>query len=315
MAKKFLLSFLACLLISTVLLGIDHAVADTVCDSAAAGTSGCFFSRGVHNEYLCDSGSIDCSPSRNATDPQDPEYSDWWISDWTMYRIFQNYEDNPPPYNNPPEGLAPDDYEVSYGTTYYDATYIPDDGDGIGAMREDYLERCLPLFPTGNEYSCSYISLGNKAYFLKYEDESLNVTTANICLFSPGNHPPERDFIQHLPYSPEDSERLNDSVLAYRDEAIDDAEDLFGYAFNKQTEEDGYQYPQSFYFSGNRDPNNGTYAPIISQHYSNFRVEKPELQIWSEIEQKVKTSSSAGDLCQLPDSKSVSHGYSQSLIK
>ena len=47
-----------------------------------------------------------------------------------MYRVFRNYEANPPPYASPPAGLAPSDYEVSHGATYYDSTYVPADGDG-----------------------------------------------------------------------------------------------------------------------------------------------------------------------------------------
>ena len=36
-----------------------------------------------------------------------------------------------------------------------------------------------------------------------------------ICLFSDLNHPPRRDFIKHLPYSPGDSQRLGGRVQAY----------------------------------------------------------------------------------------------------
>lgn len=60
------------------------------------------------------------------------------ISDWTMYRVMNNYEKNPPPYSNPPSTLTPADYTVSKGTSYYDTGYIPADGDGFGAMMEHY---------------------------------------------------------------------------------------------------------------------------------------------------------------------------------
>ena len=107
-----------------------------------------FFTMGVHNDYLCDK--IDCMPERSKTDPSDPLYPEKWISEWTMFTVSKNYENNPPPYTNPPSTLSPDDYRVSYGATYYDSTYVPADGDGVGAMMEHYEEYCLPIFPIEN---------------------------------------------------------------------------------------------------------------------------------------------------------------------
>ena len=94
-----------------------------------------------------------------------------------------------------------------------------------------------------------------------------------VCLFSPLNHPPRRDFIGHLPYSAGDSARLHDRVQGYsfwvsgangqpiqvgvspdrtKDQAI-----MFGYAFDSRPARDRadpkaepYRHPQSFYFSG-----------------------------------------------------------------
>lgn len=73
-------------------------------------------------------------------------------------------------------------------------------------MEEHYVKRCLPIFPIPNNFTCSFISLGRIAYFVTYpEDRPQGMPP--VCLFSPDNHPPKRDFIEHLPYSLGDSSR------------------------------------------------------------------------------------------------------------
>ncbi len=130
-----------------------------------------------------------------------------------MYRVFNNFDAFPPPYANPPAGLTPGDYEVSYGTSYYDSTYVPADKDGTGAMMEYYDKRCLPIFPFDNKFSCAFVSLGNKAYFLRYADRPPE--TPQCCQFSLKNHPPRVDFIKHLPYNAAESRHVGDSLQAY----------------------------------------------------------------------------------------------------
>ncbi|MGL1446916.1 hypothetical protein ACSTIZ_00215, partial [Vibrio parahaemolyticus] len=72
---------------------------------------------------------------------------------------------------------------------------------------EHYEKKCLPIFPMENNYSCSFISLGPIAFFVTYDDRPKDMP--KVCLFSPLNHPPARDFIKHLPYSLGDSMRTN----------------------------------------------------------------------------------------------------------
>ncbi|WP_268411462.1 hypothetical protein [Alteromonas sp. a30] len=244
-----------------------------------------FFTMGVHNDFGCDQ--ENCLPERKAGEPSDPKYPAQWISDWTMFRVTNNYQDNPPPYTNPPSTLDENDYTVSYGTSYYDSTYIPEDGDGKGAMMEHYDGYCLPIFPReNNNYTCSFVSLGNKAYFLTYKDDRPE-GMEECCLFSPQNHPPEQDFIKHLPYSDLRSAQLDDSVQAYGIELPSpNGPILFGYAFNRQASPDThtgkmYRHPQSFYFSGDTTKAN---APIVSQNYTNFRAEKPDPKTtWDQV--------------------------------
>ena len=248
-----------------------------------------YYNHGVHNDSGCPT-PLSCVYERGADEPSDPWFPKWWVSDWTMYRVFKGFEKNMPPYASPPEGLTPDDYEISHGTTYYDSTYIPQDRDGYGAMMEHYDKKCLPIFPFSNDYTCSFVSLGNKAYFLTYDDRPADMPAC--CLFSPENHPPRRDFIRHLPYSAEDSEHLDGSLQAYS-MTVGPMHILFGYAFQKEATPDiydskaaPYRHPQSFYFSGVPVLDGKPFAPIVSQNYEGFRMEQPSPKdTWDQVAQ------------------------------
>ena len=275
-----------------------------------------FFTMGVHNDYMCDE--VNCTPKRSETDPSDPAFPEQWVSDWTMFTVSKNYQNNQPPYTNPPATLKPDDYSVSYGATYYDSTYVPEDDDGTGAMMEHYEDYCLPIFPIKNNYTCSFISLGNKAYFLTYaKDRPIDMPAC--CLFSPENHPPRRDFVKHLPYSAERSKHLNNSVQAYATEVNSPAGPiLFGYSFYKQATSDTftkekYRHPQSFFFSGSVPVVN---APIVSQNYTNFRAQAPDpAKTWSQVKAMCPATPVACQLFNPPNkenkkaSKPVSSGW------
>jgi hypothetical protein len=235
-----------------------------------------------------------CRYVRGPGEPPDPHYPEYWTSSWTMYRVFNNYVDNPPPYDGRPpasmkEGI---DYEVSYGASYYDSTWRGPYGEG--AMQEFYQKRCLPIFPISNHFTCSFISLGDVAYFVTYPEDR-PVGMPPVCLFSKRNHPPRRDFVAHLPYSTGDSQRLGPGAQGYSfwigpvngkpiqtgaspDRTADQAI-LFGYAFAPVA---GTLQPSSFYFSGYPLP--PADAPIVSQNYTNFTVTKPDpAKTWDQV--------------------------------
>jgi hypothetical protein len=239
----------------------------------------------------------DCLYQRGPGEPSDPLYPEYWSAKWTMYRVFRDYVDNPPPYDgNPPSSLKEGtDYQVSYGATYYDSSWRGPNGEE-GAMMEHYDEWSLPIFPMNNHFASSFISLGNTAYFITY-DKDRPEGMPPICLFSDLNYPPARDFIKHLPYSKGDSERLGGRVQAYSfwtnpdpkkppiqvgasPDRTADRSVLFGYAFRSAWEPDAvnnsaapYRHPHSFYFSGY--PLTPPNAPIVSQNYTEFAMTRP----------------------------------------
>ena len=244
-----------------------------------------YYSGGVHNDKGCLPPQT-CIHRRKPENRGDPHYPQWWTSKWTMYRVFSNYDRFPPrtPRHRPVWTLRT--IRVSYGASYYDATYLPPDQDGSGAMMERYEKFCLPIFPSANNFSCAFVSLGNKAYFLRFEDRPWHAGLLPILLH---NHPPTRDFIKHLPYNAQQSTHLGGSVQAYSRQ-IGPQKILFGCAFEKQARSDepgnpqapAYRHPQSFFFSGS--PTTPPDAPIVSQNYTDFRADQPDpRETWDKI--------------------------------
>ena len=236
----------------------------------------------------------DCKYPRKPGEPSDPLWPIYWQSNWHMYRIYKHYESFPPPYDGaPPEELIDGtDYQVSTGASFYDSTYRGPWGER--AMEERYDDFCLPIFPMENDFSCRFVSVGDKAFF--FADEGRPHHVPAVCLFSPLNYAPARDFISHLPYSAADSRRIGPGgqgysfwvsgstgdvvqVGAYPDRTADQAI-LFGYGF--QPNADGKMQPQSFYFSGY--PLEPAYAPIVSQNYIDFEETQPASDRWKEVE-------------------------------
>jgi hypothetical protein len=269
---------------------------------AAAGSDpdNVYATYGVHNDsHRSDCTYPTCVYTRGPNEPTDPTYPPYWTSHWAMYRVFNNYRTHLPPYAGAPPLPLQDivDYQKSWGTTYYDSEWQAPRGHG--AMEEHYEKYCLPIFPFANNYTCSFISLGDTAFFVTYDDRPSWMPP--VCLFSPRNHPPERDFIKHLPYAVGDSRQLNFAVQGYSfwvsqngailqtGAAPDQTQNggiLFGYAFDSQPTPDRadktappYRHPQSsFYFSGVPKlpdvplPN----APIVSQNYIDFAMVRPD---------------------------------------
>jgi hypothetical protein len=260
---------------------------------------------GVHNSaHANECATADCTYQRKPGEPTNPTFPPYWSSNWTMYRVFNNYAKNPPPYDGkpPPPLVEGQDYEASQGATYYDSTWQGERGQG--AMMEYYEKRCLPIFPISNHYTCAFISLGKTAYFVTYpEDRPKGMPP--VCLFSPDNHPPGLDFIKHLPYAAADGERLGGKVQGYSfwvdhatgkpiqvgvsPDRTEDGAIMFGYAFESTPRPDSvektlapYRHPQSFYFSGVPiDPPN---APIVTQIYTDFAMAKPDpAKTWAQV--------------------------------
>ena len=234
-----------------------------------------------------------CVYPRAPGEPADPIWPEYWQSNWTMYRVHRNYDKYPPPYpGKPPAALKEGvDYQASRGASFYDSTW--QSVSGQGAMAENYDKFCLPIFPIENNFSCKFISLGDMTYFVAGEGRP--DWMPRVCLFSPKNHPPARNFISHLPYSAADSRRLGRGGQAYSfwvnaadghvmqvgasPDRTKDGGILFGYGF--RADKRGRILPQSFYFSGySLAPAN---APLATQIYEGFAATRPAPDTWKEV--------------------------------
>jgi len=276
--------------------GLDTTKVDSAEDNAPERTAPKIYATfGVHNppSYSpCDN--YDCLQRRPEGTPSDPLFPPQWVSDWVMYTVHDGYQRSPPPYPMDIESVGITDYTKSHGTTYYDGSFTHPLYPGEGAMMEYYEERCLPIFPIKDDYTCAFVSLGNTAYFLTPDENNRPADMPACCLFSPLNHPPRRDFIKHLPYSPADSARLP-NVQAYSLETPGPGGSsiLFGYSYNStymrddatdRTESAAYRHPNQFYFSGFPAP--PVNAPIVTQIYTNFSSIPPDAaQTWDVVGQ------------------------------
>lgn len=290
---------------SAVLLASAKEVARPTAVSATASQPVIYPTYGVHNppnQSPCTY--PDCVYKRGPGEPSDPHYPVYWTSHWDMYRVFRQYQQYPPPYDGKPPSPLKDgvDYQTSHGATYYDSLWSG--RAGRGAMMEHYEKYCLPIFPIPNNFTCSFISLGDIAYFVTYPSDRPKGMPP-VCLFSDVNHPPRQDFIIHLPYSRADSERLHGRIQGYSfwvsgktgkpiqvgvspDRTAEKAI-MFGYAFWSTSTDDragtaqvSYRHPQSFYFSGY--PGTPPNAPIVSQNYTDFAMTKPDpKQTWDQV--------------------------------
>jgi hypothetical protein len=235
-----------------------------------------------------------CVYQRAPGEPADPTYPEYWVSGWNMYRVYKKFKEYPPPYDGaPPSQLVEGtDYEKSWGKTYYDSTTTWPAGEG--AMMEYYENRCLPIFPISNKFTCAFISLGKIAYFVTYEKDR-PAGMPPVCLFSGYNHPPRRNFIEHLPYSAGDSAQIGSGGQGYSfwvtvadgavyQDGVKPIPDImkyimFGYGWQ---EKDGKMMPQSFYFSGFPAP--PADAPFVSQNYVDFQTVKPNpAETWDQV--------------------------------
>ena len=262
----------------------ETSIADA--DGNEADGNAVYSTYGVHNPPSASPcAEPDCSYAGDKGRPADPIYPAFWQSRWKMYRVFANYANALPPYDGAPRGLvAGKDYELSWGATYYDSTWKGASGEG--AMMEHYEKKCLPIFPgIPNNFTCSFISLGDVAFFLTYPQDRPKGMPP-VCLFSPLNHPPRRDFITHLPYSAGDSAQLGKGAQAYsfwigqdgkpfqtgvKPDQTNNGGIMFGYAFAPVN---GKLQPQSFYFSG--FPLTPPDAPFVSQNYEGFAETRPD---------------------------------------
>ncbi|HXC54174.1 MAG TPA: hypothetical protein VNU97_02680 [Rhizomicrobium sp.] len=272
-----------------------------------------------------------CVYPRAKGEPSNPQYPVYWTANWNMYRVFNHYDKYPPPYAGKPPAPLQDgtDYQTSHGTTYYDSTWRGPSGEG--AMMEHYEHFCLPIFPIPNNFTCSFISLGDVAYFVTYDPDRPK-GMPRVCLFSMMNHPPRRDFIAHLPYSKGDSANLGGAVQGYSfwispatnkpvqvgvsPDQTAAGDIMFGYAFDSKETFDSarptlapYRHPQSFYFSG--FPVAPANAPIVSQNYTDFAMVQPDpTTTWDQV---AGLDPSTLPLCQLFDPPPADNGGLQAM--
>lgn len=96
-----------------------------------------------------------------------PLLSPSFSMNWFMYE-FEG--ERVPPFSTI---LLP--YRISRGRTHYDWA--------TRKMTEIYEDRCIDIFPSGNEFSCQFLSVREKTYFIRYALGDLS-KAESCCLWS-----------------------------------------------------------------------------------------------------------------------------------
>jgi len=178
-----------------------------------------------------------------------PLWPHQYTVNWKMYEFKSE--------TRPPFLKIPSPHKVIRGKTYYDWSQQ--------SMVEVYFDRCIDIFPKGNQFSCKFISKKNKTYLVKSrlgEVEKIK----SCCLWSNSSFwAPRPDVLRNMKFEKET--RTNDGT-----EILWWIYDIplpgpFGYGTTKKDSE-----PAAFWF------------PVISgwvqQNFHNFSKSKPDAQVF-----------------------------------
>lgn len=114
---------------------------------------------------------LQCHGNTRPTPPDGGSRAPIWDTqysmNWEMYEL--------PTTDNPPLFDIPAEKRISRGKTFYDWKNK--------RMAEFYQDRCLNIFPSGNDFSCKFISSYGKTYLIRYELGDLT-KPKSCCLLS-----------------------------------------------------------------------------------------------------------------------------------
>ncbi len=164
--------------------------------------------------------------------------------------MFTLKSEQPPPYEE-----IPKPYTVDRGKTFYDWSEKK--------MTEIYYDHCIDIFPSGNNFSCQFISDRDKTYFITFKLNDLN-QAQSCCLWSAGEFwAPRPDVLQNMTFQKETESQKQQVTWWNYNIPLPGP---FGYGTVKEN------IPYAFWF------------PVISgwvqQNFSNYSPEKPDPRIF-----------------------------------
>jgi hypothetical protein len=107
-----------------------------------------------------------------------PELPVQYISNFIL---FDTESTIVPPYT---DYLPPG--SVSFGTTFYDWT--------LRSMVEVYRDKCVDIFPGGNDFGCHFINIQNRTLLTRQFANG----TEDCCVYQPRWFPPPPDFLRFV---------------------------------------------------------------------------------------------------------------------
>jgi len=191
----------------------------------------------------------------------------YFTTQWDMYFVYD--ANNAPPYDPIPIGP---NITVTHGQTYYDTTY-----QGLGAMREVYSTRCIPIFFTGvfsanNNFSCDFLNVASTqtAYMITHDDRPIGAP--ECCIIGQPFHPPPVNFASNM--TDKSSQTIGGIQVDWNAITLPDA-GIFNFGFVANSTSQGFSTPYVFYMMG---------APQVAswlyQKFENFAPEHPSEKWW-----------------------------------
>lgn len=131
-------------------------------------------------------------PPENAGTPRPPLIANQFSMDWQMYEL------DPAKETPPVLALIPQNF-ISSGETHYDWSKRK--------MVEVYLDRCLNIFPSGNDFSCKFLSSYGKTYLIRSELGNINKLKSCCLLSADPFWAPRTDVLRNMGFQKTTGER------------------------------------------------------------------------------------------------------------
>jgi hypothetical protein len=202
--------------------------------------------------------SVPPSPPPPPTPPQPPVLPQAFFGNFTEFNAFQDTVG--PPYVN---GLPPAPFVATRGVVYYDWSQK--------AMIEHRYDYCVNIFPTGNNFPCTFHNINGVSYLITYNETS---AFPPCCVFGSPWFPPEPSFLRSnvtsvfegvAPWSMSEANW-------FEIPSIQPPTGPFFYSFNSSIPSNVPQTYLSFSFPGMEG--------WVQQNFFNIRQEKPPASVW-----------------------------------
>ena len=194
-----------------------------------------------------------------------PPLPEYWSAEAIQYISDPNI---PPPFTNT-SGVPPRPRTEGRLHSVYDWSRR--------AMIEHYLDACVPIFPRGDTFECTFLNVNDTAFLITYDDSRPPWLPTPCCVFRRPHHPPTPTFLDDLNKTELPSPSpINGSAARWWRVDIPPPMGPFFYAWTTPFRP-GEQIYAAFDFPGVVANSGGRWAV---QNFQNVTLERPPASTW-----------------------------------